>query len=1021
MGFSMRLPGFASARGGVLVLGLLCAWNSATSAQEVPLVAPGEALSPQEQQKLFRLPPGFEIQLIASEPEIQKPMNMAFDAAGRLYVTQSIEYPFPAKEGTPRDTIRVLTDTNGDGVPDTVSKFAEGLNIPIGVLPLAGSKVLAFSIPRIELFEDTNHDGQSDDRRPFFGTFGFDDTHGMASSFNWWLDGWVYACHGFRNNSNVSGSDSQQITMNSGNTYRFRPDGSHIEYYTHGQVNPFGMAFDPLGNVYTADCHSRPIYMLLRGAYYPSFGKPHDGLGYGPEMIKHSHGSTGICGLVFYDAPQFPEAYRNTVFIGNPVTGRINHDQLKANGSSYEAVEQPDFLSCEDQWFRPVDIKLAPDGSLYVADFYNCIIGHYEVDLYHPRRDRSKGRIWRIVYTGDKARAPSGPGNLATAEARDLLATLGSDNIVIRTLATHQAVERLDAKEIDQLRLALPTANPHARAHFIWVLQRRGELKLPLIERLSHDPDRMVRVHLAKAIAALDWEEQAEKLRFTLVNFLEDKDPFVRRAAADGLGQHPAEANIAPLLALWNKSDPADTHLVHTVRIALRDSLQSQTSLDSLAEQVSRDEGTWRKLADVAVGVPTAAGGEFLASFLAGSAAQSARAAEFLAHSARHLPVDRLPSLYETALSWKDRLDEGQQVAALRGVQQGLQSRQIKLPGSLADWSLHLATRLLSEGNDDRLRVAADLARDFRVTSLTPRLAELVADVKKSIPVRQQALDALNVLDVSRASEVLETVVSRGTEPLPLRQRAAELLGGQATPEARSALVRLLPEVPDPVGVAIARALTTGKEGARQLLDAVAAGKGSSRLIQDIIVGERIKGHNEPSLTESFAGLLADLPSEDDRVKQLVAARRDSFGKAQVSSERGLAVFQKICANCHRVGGEGAKIGPDLDGIGNRGAERLLEDILVPSRNVDQAFHVTVLELANGKTASGLFARKDGKSLVLINEQGKEFTVLEEDVSDRKTQRISPMPANIAEQLPDSEFHDLVSYLLTLTVKPKGE
>jgi hypothetical protein len=129
MGFSMRLPGFASARGGVLVLGLLYAWNSATSAQEVPLVAPGEALSPQEQQKLFRLPPGFEIQLIASEPEIQKPMNMAFDAAGRLYVTQSIEYPFPAKEGTPRDTIRVLTDTNGDGVPDTVSKFAEGARV----------------------------------------------------------------------------------------------------------------------------------------------------------------------------------------------------------------------------------------------------------------------------------------------------------------------------------------------------------------------------------------------------------------------------------------------------------------------------------------------------------------------------------------------------------------------------------------------------------------------------------------------------------------------------------------------------------------------------------------------------------------------------------------------------------------------------------------------------------------------------------------------------------------------------
>jgi putative heme-binding domain-containing protein len=1002
------------------ILGLILGTAGLAGAQDVPLVAPGEALTPQEQQKLFHLPPGFEIQLIASEPEIQKPMNMAFDAAGRLYVTQSIEYPFPPKEGIPRDTIRVLTDTDGDGVPDKVSKFAEGLNIPIGVLPLTGSRVLAFSIPRIELFEDTDRDGKSDERKPFFGTFGFDDTHGMASSFNWWLDGWVYACHGFRNNSNVSGSDSEQITMNSGNTYRFRPDGSHIEYYTHGQVNPFGMAFDPLGNVYTADCHSRPIYMLLRGAYYPSFGKPHDGLGYGPEMIKHSHGSTGICGLVFYDAPQFPDAYRNTVFIGNPVTGRINHDQLKATGSSYEAVEQPDFLSCEDLWFRPVDIKLAPDGSLYVADFYNCIIGHYEVDLYHPRRDRSKGRIWRIVYTGDKARTPRKPADLSQADAKGLLAALGNDNIVNRTLATHQAVDRLDAAGLDQLRLALPTANPNARAHLLWVLKRRGELKLPLIERLSHDPDRMVRVHLAKAIAALDWGTQEDKLRGILISFLDDKDSFVRRAAADGLGQHPDAANISPLLTLWKNSDPADTHLVHTVRIALRDSLQSQPSLQPLTDKVSGDEATWRQLADVAVGVPTPAGGAFLASFLAGPAAQAGRVPEFLSHAARHLSVDQLPPLYETALSWKDRLDEGQQVAALRGVQQSLQSRQTRLPASLSEWSTELAKRLLADGNDDRLRVAADLARDFRVSSVTPRLAELVSDAKRAIPVRQQALDALNVLDTAQAGQVLESVIARGTEPLPLRQRAAELLGGQATPEARAALIRLLPEVPDPVGVAISRALTTGNEGARQLLDAVAAGKGSSRLIQDIIVGERIKGYNDPALTGKFEGLLADLPSEDDRVKQLVAARRDSFGKAQVSAERGKGVFAKICANCHRVGGEGAKIGPDLDGIGNRGAERLLEDVLVPSRNVDQAFHVTVLELSNGKTASGLFARKDGKSLVLINDQGKEFTVLEDDVAERKTQRISPMPANIAEQLADQDFHDLISFLLTLNVKPKA-
>ena len=193
--------------------------------------------------------------------------------------------------------------------------------------------------------------------------------------------------------------------MNSGNTYRMRPDGSHAEYFTHGQVNPFGLAFDPLGNLYSCDCHSRPVYQLLRGAWYPSFGKPDDGLGFGPEMVTHDHGSTGIGGISYYAADQFPEAYRGTVFIGNVVTNRINHDRIEWHGSSPKGIEQPDFVWSEDNWFRPVDIELGPDGALYVADFYNRIIGHYEVPLTHPGRDRERGRIWRIVYRGNGRQA----------------------------------------------------------------------------------------------------------------------------------------------------------------------------------------------------------------------------------------------------------------------------------------------------------------------------------------------------------------------------------------------------------------------------------------------------------------------------------------------------------------------------------------------------------------------------------------------------------------------------------------
>src|SRR5205823_2717095 len=211
-----------------------------------------------------------------------------------------------------------------------------------------------------------------------------------------------------------------------------------------GQVNPFGLAFDPLGNLFSTDCHTLPAYQLIRGAWYPSFGKPHDGLGYGPTIMSHQHGSTGLAGIVYYAADHFPADYLGTLFIGNPVTRRINHDKLETHGSTYKAIEQPDFLICDDPWFRPVHMQLGPDGAIYVADFYNRIIGHYEVPLTHPLRDRERGRIWRIVYRGKdgKAKPPKMPGDLTQASLDRLIELLGDPNLTVRTLATNELVDR---------------------------------------------------------------------------------------------------------------------------------------------------------------------------------------------------------------------------------------------------------------------------------------------------------------------------------------------------------------------------------------------------------------------------------------------------------------------------------------------------------------------------------------------------------------------------------------------------
>ncbi|MDR3406414.1 MAG: c-type cytochrome [Chthoniobacter sp.] len=469
--------------------------------------------TPEEERAMFHLPPGFEIQLVAAEPEIQKPINITFDGAGRLWVTGSEMYPWPAgtdAAGLPipgyekafadiasafhvgnqapqpspeaRDTVRVLSDFDENGHAKTIRVFADGLNIPSGIQPLPhgslavataygllpnfdpnpamqkrapigdrhighapkGDSAIVYSIPKIWLLTDWDGDGFAESRVPLYETAGYLDTHGGMSSFLYWMDGWIYGTHGFRNHSEIHDLNGRVTVLDSGNTYRFRPDGSAFENYTHGQTNPFGLAVDPLGNFYSADSHSKPVYMLQRGGYYEGIGKQHDGLGFAPRITDDGHGSTAIAGIAYYADDKFPEEYRGNLFNGNPVTRRVNRDKLEWHGSTPQAIRQPDFLTSDDPWFRPVQVKLGPDGALWIADFYNPIIGHYEFPLGDPRRDHAHGRIWRIVYRGEiKDAAAAPPADVARLNTIELVDKLGDTNLEIRRLAANELVDRI--------------------------------------------------------------------------------------------------------------------------------------------------------------------------------------------------------------------------------------------------------------------------------------------------------------------------------------------------------------------------------------------------------------------------------------------------------------------------------------------------------------------------------------------------------------------------------------------------
>lgn len=983
-------------------------------AQEVPLVAESEPLSPQEQQQRFHLPAGFVIELVAAEPEIPKPMNLNFDAAGQLYVTQSIEYPFPVEnDQTGRDTIRLLRDTTGDGQLDSVSVYAEGLNIPIGVTPVPGG-VLAYSIPQLSFFPSAGNPPQALKREPYYSTWGHHDTHGMCSSLTYWLDGWVYGCHGFSNDSTIRGREGDPVRMQSGNTYRLRPDGTQIEAFTRGQVNPFGLCFDPWGNVYTADCHSRPAYMLLRGAYYPSFGKPHDGLGFGPEIMQHAHGSTGISGVVYYEADQFPEEYQGNLFLGNPVTGRINRDQLAWQGATPTAIEQPDFLRCDDPWFRPVDLQLGPDGSLYVADFYNRIIGHYEVPLTHPGRDRERGRIWRIRYVGtDDVPTQSTPAPpLAAADADELIAALAHPNLWVRTQATHQLADRLSAEAAVSAVDALwdtPQASPQQLAHGLWVWQRHGATEKVAAATTHTEP--LVRA-FALRVAGEAGRARFSQFEEAVRRGFRDADPRVQLAAVQTAARHPQAGWEAELIRLIQQTDSADAMLIHAARMALRDHLAEfrNYEIDPQTAEVTA-EILAERLADVALGIWAEHAAQFVRPFLNATPPDwiMTRLDPFVHHALRHLPEAEHHELLRELSAQSDWSIDRQSIA-LRACDRARQERGLPRPETLTAWSDRLAA---ARQEQQQFPAMLELIRDFGLQQRAEAAREIALNEKADAGVRKLTLETLASTRVDWAVECGQVWLSPPRVSAELQEHAATVLGRLPQGLGGPPLLTLLQTAPEATARSIGRGLGLSRGGAASLLEAMEKGTVDPRLLHDNSILRRLQVAQLEHFEKRKEDLLRGLPPNDERIARLIASRRAGFASAEIDLTRGHELFKKHCANCHRLGNAGNKVGPELDGIGQRGLDRLLEDTLDPNRVVDQAFRATIIQTVDGRVLNGLVLREEGAVVVLADEQGRETRVPVAEIEERSTLPLSPMPANVAENLTESDLHHLIGFLLS--------
>jgi putative membrane-bound dehydrogenase-like protein len=651
-----------------------------------------EYKTPDEELKNFVLPPGFEITLFASEPDITKPINMEFDDRGRLWVTQSSEYPVAAGQGDGKDRITILEDKNNDGKADSFTNFDDNLNIPIGIMPVADGAI-AYSIPSLYYFKDQNGDGKADSKKVLLGEFGHKDTHGMVNNLMRGYDGWLHVCHGFSNTSNVAGTDGDTIKMTSGNTFRVKLDGRRVEQTTFGRVNPFGYAYDEKGYLYSVDCHTKPITQLIFGGDYPHFGKKAPaGLGFAPEMMHYELGSTALAGLVYYTGTQFPEQYRNSFYTGDVVTCRIDRNTMSFKGSTPVSKKEEPFLVSKDPWFRPVDVKLGPDGALYIADFYNRIIGHYEVALNHPGRDRLSGRIWKITYKGTEPHQDMPVTDWSKATLDQLIAGLKHPQLNTRLKVVDRIVDTFGQRAAAALKTFLSAnENASSRVHALWALHRIGALDDVILHEALRNQDATVRVNAFRIL--LEKADLSDRSRMLVVKALTDQDANVQRIAAEILGHFTSYENLALLTDLHTRANPEDTHLKYTSMLAIRENLRNE----SIIWRIPGIKWTDEQLALITkamLDVPSSGAAAFVLDYTLTHDLPPAELVKNLEYIARYASPYQLEKAIDL-IHVKFGNDWETQLSLYKTIQMGVKQSGAAPGEKMASWGTNLAARIL--------------------------------------------------------------------------------------------------------------------------------------------------------------------------------------------------------------------------------------------------------------------------------------------------------------------------------------
>jgi putative membrane-bound dehydrogenase-like protein len=1016
---------------------------------KVPFYAPGggrdgadhvatmqQPVAPEESRRHAITPEGFRVELFASEPLLEgKPLAMCFDADGAVYVAESVDYPNDLVEPPPedpaavvagRDRIVRLLDTDGDGRADRRDVFAEKLSIPTSMLAHDGGLIVTMA-PNTLYLKDTDGDGRADVRQVLFTGWGTGDTHAGPSNLTWGLDGWVYGIVGYSGFRGMVGGEELHFPMG---FFRFRPDGSRLEYLRSTNNNSWGFGFSEEGLVFGSTANGNPsehmplanrVYERVRGWSAERLG----GIAGSPDMIlapraggggagqssvairqvDHHGRFTAAAGHRLYTARSYPREYWNrTAFVCEPTGHVVATFELTPRGAGFTSRLGWNLVASDDEWTAPIQAEVGPDGQVWVVDWYNFIVQHNptpagfekgERGAYvTPLRDKTHGRIWRIVHEA----APSTPRrSLAAVPPEELVAALRDTSMFWRERAQRKLVERASGR-LDGGRDILPALLPlvsdptvdeiglaPAAIHAIWTLAQLGGLDGPTADprataavraALAH-PSAGVRMNAVKALP----RDQETLAALASAGLAADPAPLVRLAVLEALGESGSSPEagrlVEPLLA-----DPRtfeDRVLADAATSAA--AVQSATVLPALlaaGRPVANHLPLIERVAEhVARGADGAAVSAALVQLVTAPADVAGAALAGLARGwPRGTPAQLSPAAEQAILALADALPPATQGQLVTLVQHTGSAALDSRIGSIS--TALLATIDRSDGPD----------------------AERIAAAERLV--------ALRPADFAVVTALLERTGGRAAPELSAGLIAA--VGRSAATEAPGAVLDRLASFTPQVREAAIRTIIGNRDWAIHLVNRLSRNKlplGDVPLVErttlaqhpDRVVRDRMK-----KILDAGGGLpSADRQKVIDAVLPVVQAGGDAL--------RGKVIFKEQCGTCHMHSGEGGRVGPDLTGMAVHPPHELLVHILDPNRSVEGNYRAYTVTTDVGRVVTGLLAAESKTAVEIVDAKGERVAIQRSEIDEFQPSPNSLMPVGFEKQIPPQGFADLLAFL----------